>query len=216
VPKESEAKIGTPAEASNAALDPGAESADARMQRMAPVLLDRALGPLRGMKIGGVGRQPLHLELGVCLNRLGDRLRAMGIVPVTDDDEGAGPMSPEGTAGGPEVIAADGMREGPRVDATGPGDPAARGMCTARADAPQDRHVPLRSPCGPGLRPDGDAGPVDEHELRLWAARCCFMRGQAGRSRAGPRAASRCRAWTAGCCGRQPSACSRRAKPCSG
>jgi hypothetical protein len=106
------------AEASKAAIDPGAVIADAGGQLMAQVLLDIAMAPLFGVQIWGVGRKPMHLDLGMCLHILFDHLRSMGVELVPDDDEGAGDVSLEGTEGDHDVIAADGMREVSLVDAT--------------------------------------------------------------------------------------------------
>ena len=55
MPEESEDEIGTPAEASKAAIDPGAEIADVGGQSIAQVLLDIAMAPLLGIQSRGIG-----------------------------------------------------------------------------------------------------------------------------------------------------------------
>jgi hypothetical protein len=77
-----------------------------------------AMAPLLGIQIWSVGRKPRHLDLGMCLHILFDHLRAMGIEPVPDDDEGARNVPLEVTEGDHEVIAADGPREVSLVEAT--------------------------------------------------------------------------------------------------
>jgi hypothetical protein len=49
--EESQDEIWTPAEASQAPIDPGAEIADTGGQRIAQVLLDIAMAPLLGIRI---------------------------------------------------------------------------------------------------------------------------------------------------------------------
>jgi hypothetical protein len=215
MPAEAEDEIGTLAEARQAALDPGAEIADAGGQRMAPVLLDSARAPRLGMQIWSVGRKPMRLALGMGLHRRFARLRAMGVAPVPADDEGAANVPLAVTAGEHDVIAADGRRDGSRVEATRQGASDDRGACTTRADAPQDRCWPLRRPGGPRLGPAGAAGLVAKHHLCLVAA-CRFCSwGQAGLSQGCTGASSRSRASTAGGGGLPPSACRRRARSCA-
>jgi hypothetical protein len=166
--EEAEDEIGTLAEASKTAIDPSAELADAGEQRIAQVLLDIAVAPL-GIRIWGVGRKSMQLDLRRCLHLLFDHRRAMGVEPVPDNDEGGGNVLLEVAEGNHDVIAADGMCEVSLVDVTRPGQPDHSGKCTAFADAWQDQCLPLRSPCGPRLGPQGEAGLVDEHDLRLVA-----------------------------------------------
>jgi hypothetical protein len=192
--EEAEDEIGTLAEASKAPIDPDAEVADTGGQRITQVLLDIAVAPLLGIQIRGIGRKPVHLDFGMCLHICFDHLRAMGVEPVPDDDEGAGNVSLQVTEGDHDVLAADGMREVSLVDATGQGQPDDRGQFTTLADAPQDRRLALRSPGGPRLGPEGEARLIDEHDLRLVAASLFLIRGQSCISQARTRASSRSRA----------------------
>jgi hypothetical protein len=194
MPEESEDEIGTSAEASNAALDSCAEIADASGQRMAQVLLDMAMAPLLGIQIRGIGWEPVHLDLGMGRQILFDHLRAMGVEPVPDDDERARNVALEVTEGDHHVIAADGMREVSLVDVARQGQPDHRRECTALADASQDRSLPPRSPRAPRLGPEGEAGLIDEHDLRLAAASLFLIRGQSCVSQARTKASSRSRA----------------------
>jgi hypothetical protein len=194
MPEESEEEIGTSAEASKAAINSGAKIADTAGQSIAQVLLDMAMAPLLGIQIWGIGWKPVHLDLRMRTQILFDHHSAMGVEPVPDDDEGAGNVSLEVTEGDYYVIAADGMREVAFVDAARQGQPDHRGECTALADASQDRCLPYRRPRGPRLRPEGEAGLIDEHDLRFLAASLFLIRGQSCVSQARTEASSRSRA----------------------
>jgi hypothetical protein len=63
----------------------------------------------------------VHLDCGMGLHIRFDHLCAMGVQPVPDDDKGAGNVPLEVTEGDHDVLAADGRREVPLVDATRPG-----------------------------------------------------------------------------------------------
>jgi hypothetical protein len=77
VPEESEDEIRTSAEASKAAIDLGAEVADAGRHSIAQVLLDIAMTSLFGIQIGGVGRKPVHFDLRMCAKILLDHRREL-------------------------------------------------------------------------------------------------------------------------------------------
>ena len=194
MPEESEDEIGTSAEASKAAIHSCTEIADAAGQSIAQVLLDVAMAPLLGVQIGGIGRQPVHLDLRTHTQILLDHRGAMGIESVLDNDEGAGNVALEVAEGEHHIIAADGMREVSLVDTARQGQPDHRGECTALADASQDRCPPYRSPRGSRFGPEGKAGLIDEHDLRLLAASLFLIRGQSCVSQARTRASSRSRA----------------------
>ncbi len=101
----------------DAAIDAGAELADTGGLSIAQVLLDVAMAPLLGVQIGGIGRQPVHLDLRTHTQILLDHRGAMGIESVPDNDEGAGNVALEVAEGEHHGIAANGMREVSLVDA---------------------------------------------------------------------------------------------------
>jgi hypothetical protein len=117
MPEEAEDEIGTSAEASNAAIDPGAECADIGRQRITQVLLDVTMAPLLGIQIGGIGREPMHLDLRMRPYIRFDHRSAVGVEPVPDDDEGARNMALKVTEGDHHVVSADGTLEMPLVNA---------------------------------------------------------------------------------------------------
>jgi hypothetical protein len=118
MPEESKDEIGTSAEASKAAIDSGAETADPGGQRVAQVLLDVAMASLLGIQIGGIGREPMHLDLRVCPHILFDHCSAVGVEPVPDNDEGARYVALKVAESHHHIVSADGMREMALVDAT--------------------------------------------------------------------------------------------------
>jgi hypothetical protein len=152
------------------------------------------MAPLLGIQIWSVGRKPMHLDLGMCLHIRFDHLRAMGIEPVPDDDEGARNVPLEVTEGDHDVIAADGPREVSLVDATRQGSPDDRGEVTTLADAPQDRGLPLRSPCGPRLGTERKACLIDKYYLRPRTLSLFLIWGQSCMSQAWTSASLRSRA----------------------
>jgi hypothetical protein len=115
--EESEDEIGTSAEASKAAIDPGTEFADVGGQRIAEVLRDVAMAPLLGIEIRGIGREPMHLDLRVRPNIFFDHRSAVGAEPVPDDDEGARNMALKVAEGHHHVVSADGTLEMSLVNA---------------------------------------------------------------------------------------------------
>ncbi len=118
MPEESEDEIGTLAEASKAAIDPGAEFADIGRQRMAQVLLDMAMAPLLGIQIGGIGWEPMHLDLRMCPHILFAHRSAVGVEPVPDNDQRTRYVVLKVTEGDHHIISADGMLKMSLVDAT--------------------------------------------------------------------------------------------------
>jgi hypothetical protein len=86
----SEDEGGSPAEASQAALNACTEVADACGDSVPQVLCDVAMAPLFGIHIGGIGRQPVPLDLRMCAKVLFDDSRSMGIESIPDHDEPAG------------------------------------------------------------------------------------------------------------------------------
>ena len=115
--EESKNEIGTSAEASKAAIDPGAEPADIGGQRIAQVLLDVAMAPLLGIQIGGIRREPMHLDLRMRPHIFFDHRSAVSVEPVPDDDEGARDVALKVTEGDHHVVSADGMLEMSLVNA---------------------------------------------------------------------------------------------------
>ncbi len=63
MPEESQDEIGTPAEAGQAAIDPGAEIADVSGQSIAQVLFDIAMASLLGIHIWRIGWEPFHVDV---------------------------------------------------------------------------------------------------------------------------------------------------------
>jgi hypothetical protein len=88
--EESEDEVGSPAEASKAAIYTLAQIVDACRDSVAQVLFDVAMAPFLGIQIGGIGRQPVHLDLRMCAKRLLDDSRAMSIEPIPDNNPPAG------------------------------------------------------------------------------------------------------------------------------
>jgi hypothetical protein len=95
MPKEPKHEVWTPAEASKAAIDSSAEITGTDGYGIAQVLFDVTVAPFLGIQIGGVGREPVHLDLGMCANVLFDDSRAMGIEPIPNNDEGTRNVSLE-------------------------------------------------------------------------------------------------------------------------
>ena len=115
--EESQDEIGTPAEAGQAAIDPGAEIADVSGHSIAQVLFDIAMASLLGIQVRGIGRQPVHVDLRMCLHILCDHRSAVGVEPVPDDDEGTRNMALKVTEGDHHVGSADGTLEMSLVNA---------------------------------------------------------------------------------------------------
>ncbi len=118
MPKEPKHEVWTPTEASKATINACAEVVDACRDSVAKVLFDVAMAPLLGIQIGGIGREPMHLDLRGRPYIRFDHRRAVGIEPVPDNDEGAGNVALEVTEGDHHVVSAAGMREMSLVDAT--------------------------------------------------------------------------------------------------
>ena len=208
----SQDEIGTSAQASNAAIDPGAERAQVGGQRLAEGRLDVALAPLLGMASGGRGREPRPLARRRRLDLVVAHRRAGGAAPGPEAEAGARARALPVAQGAHHVVSAAGTRDLALVKAARHGDPADRGAGTTRAATSQARGLPPRSPRGPRLGPAGHAGRLDDQARGRSAARRVFLRGHAGASPARTRASCRCRASPAGGGGLQPSACSRRAR----
>jgi hypothetical protein len=119
MPEEPKDEIGTSTEASKAAIDAGAEPAEPSGQRMAQVLLDIAMAPLLGIQIGGIGWEPMHLNLRMCPHILFDHHSAVGVELVPDDDQRTRYVALKVTEGDHHIISADGMLEMSLVDTTG-------------------------------------------------------------------------------------------------
>jgi hypothetical protein len=192
--EESEDEVRSSAEAGKATIDPSTEIADTAGQSIAQVLLDVAMAALLGIQIRGLGREPVHLDLGMRTPILSDHRGAMSVAPVPDDDERAWNVALEVTERDHHVISADGMCEGAFVDVAREGQPDRRGECAALADALQDRCLPNRSPRSPRLGPKGKAGLIYEYNLRFLAASLFLIWGQSCVSPARTRASSRSRA----------------------
>jgi hypothetical protein len=118
MPEESKDEIGTSAEASKATIDAGAEPADIGGQRIAQVLLDIAMAPLLRIQIGGIGREPMYLDLRMRPHILFDHRSAVGVEPVPDNDEGTRYVALKVTEGDHHVVSADGLLEMSLVNAT--------------------------------------------------------------------------------------------------
>jgi hypothetical protein len=113
----SEDEIRTSAEASNAAINLGAEVADAGGHSMAQVLFDMAMTPLFGIQIGGVGRQPVHVDRRMGAKILLDYRGAMRTEPAPKHDEGPRNIALEVAEGGHNILPADGLRDVSLVEA---------------------------------------------------------------------------------------------------
>ena len=148
VPEESEDEIRAPAEASNAAIDLGAEVADAGGHSTAQVLLDMAMTSLVGIQIWGIGRKPVHFDLRMCAKILFDHRSAMRTEPVPNHDKGPRNIALEVAEGGHNILPADCVLKVALVDAARQREPDGRRECPALADMPQDGGVPHRSPGG--------------------------------------------------------------------
>jgi hypothetical protein len=77
------------------------------------------MAPLFGIHIGGIGRQPVPLDLRMCAKVLFDDSRSMGIEPIPDHDEPAGNSVLRMTKGEPKIIPTDRMRKVALVDMAG-------------------------------------------------------------------------------------------------
>jgi hypothetical protein len=157
MPEDSEDELGTRAEASKAAIAPGAEVADTAGQSMAQVVRDMALAPRLRIQLRGIGWEPVPPDLGMCLHRRLDHLRTMGVEPLPDEEE-ARKVSLAVTAGDHQVIPAAGRLDVSLVNVARQGQPEHRRACPALADTSQDGGLPHRSPRAPSLGPAGAAG----------------------------------------------------------
>ena len=119
--EESEDEVGSPAEASKATINACAEVADACRDSVAKVLFDIAMAPLFGIQIGGIGREPLDLDLRMRAKVLFDDSRAMGIKPIPDHDEPAGDRVLKMAEGKHNIIPTDRVLKVPFVDTAGEG-----------------------------------------------------------------------------------------------
>jgi hypothetical protein len=126
VPEESENEIRTSAEARKAAVNSGAEGADAGGHSIAQVLFDLAMTALCGVQIGGIGRKPVHVDLRVGAKILLDHHSAMRTEPVPNHDKGPRNIALEVAEGGHTILPADGLREVALVDAARPREPGGR------------------------------------------------------------------------------------------
>lgn len=105
--EESEDEVWSPAEASKAAIYTLAQVVDACRGSVAKVLFDVAMAPLLGIQIGGIGRQPVHLDLRMCAKILFDDSRSMGIEPIPDNDQPAGDIALKMAEGEHHITPAD-------------------------------------------------------------------------------------------------------------
>jgi hypothetical protein len=121
MPEESEDEVRSPAEASKAAIYACAQVADACRDSVAQVLFDVAMASLFGIQIGGIRRQPVHLDLRMCAKIFLDRRRAMGIEPIPDNDQPAGDIALKMAEGEHNIGPTDRMLKVALIDMTGEG-----------------------------------------------------------------------------------------------
>jgi hypothetical protein len=114
----SENEVGAPSEASKTTINACAEVTDACRDGIAKVLVDVAMAPLFRIYIGGVGREPVHLDLRMRAEVLFDDSRAMGIEPIPDHEEAAGDMVLQMAEGAHKVLPTDRMRKVALLDTT--------------------------------------------------------------------------------------------------
>jgi hypothetical protein len=145
----SEHEVGAPSEASKTTINACAEVTDACRDGMAKVLCDVAMAPLFRIEIGGVGREPVPLDLRMCAEGLFDDSRTRGIAPIPANEEAAGDMVLHMAEGEHNVLPTDRLRKVALIDTTREGSPHHRGACPALADASQDRRLPHRGPGRP-------------------------------------------------------------------
>jgi hypothetical protein len=114
----SEHEVGAPSEASTTTMNACAEVADACRDGIAQVLFDVAMAPLFRMYIGGVGREPVHLDLRRRAEVLFDDRRAMGIEPIPGNEEAAGDIVRQVAEGKHNVLPTARRRNVARIDTT--------------------------------------------------------------------------------------------------
>jgi hypothetical protein len=119
--EESEDEVRSPAEASKAAIYACAQVADACRDSVAKVLFDVAMAPLFGIHIGGIRREPVHLDLRMCAKIFFDDSRAMGIEPIPDNDQPAGDIVLKMAEGEHNIIPTDRVRKVALIDMAGEG-----------------------------------------------------------------------------------------------
>lgn len=93
--EESEDEVGSPAEASKAAINACAEVAYACGDSVARVLFDVAMAPFLRVQIRRIRGKPFHFDLRVRTDVLLDHSSAVSSEPVPDHDEWAGNMALE-------------------------------------------------------------------------------------------------------------------------
>ena len=104
--EESEDEVRTSTEASKAAIDLGAEVADAGGHSIAQVLLDMAMPSLFGIQIRGIGRKPVYFDLRMGAKILLDHRSAMRTEPVPNHDKGPRNIALEVAEGGRNILPA--------------------------------------------------------------------------------------------------------------
>src|SRR3712207_871348 len=109
--EESENEVGAPSAASKTTINACVEATDACRDGIAKVLFDVAMAPLFRIYIGGVGREPVHLDLRMRAEVLCDDSRAMGIKPIPDNEEAAGDIVRRMAEGAHNVLTADRLRK---------------------------------------------------------------------------------------------------------
>jgi hypothetical protein len=114
----SENEVGAPSEASKTTMNACAEVTDACRDGIAKVLFDVAMAPLFRIYIGGVGREPVHLDLRMRAEVLVDDSRALGIEPIPDHEEAAGARVLQMAEGEHNVLPTDRMLKVALIDTT--------------------------------------------------------------------------------------------------
>jgi hypothetical protein len=176
---------------------------------MPEVLCDMAMAALLGIHLWRIGWSPFHGHTRVRGHLVLDDDRAMRAQPVPDHDHRPRDAPLTVLQGEKHTRGPHGMFNMTRLNRAGQRQGHDRGQLPTSAHTPEARRVPPRSPSRAGLGATGEAGCIDEDDLRAAAAGLWLIRGQSCVSQAWTRASSRTRASTAGCCGLQPSVVSR-------
>jgi hypothetical protein len=121
IPEESEDEVRSLAEASKTAIYARAQVADACRDSVAQVLFDVAMAPLFRIQIGGIRRQPVHLDLRMCAKIFLDHRRSMGMEPVPDNDQPARDLALKMAEGEHNIRPTDCLLKWALIDMTGEG-----------------------------------------------------------------------------------------------
>ena len=194
MPEEPESEVLAPTQARKSPIHLSADGREAFSDRMAEMLLDVPMTSFLRVHVRRIGREPFHLDLGMCG---GIRLHSgspMGAQPVPDDDHRSSDVSRQMLPHHQDILRAEGVLKMALVDLAGEREPANGGELAALTQTPQDGRLADWRPCGGHLGAKGKPGFVHKDYVSSFTASFFLIRGQSWVSQACTRASSRSRA----------------------